>query len=167
MTTCKKTLIASALILGFSSMANAATATAVWTGEVPGSSPDEKIVITGLDGSTAPLVGAVFAEPDGTLTTSAIKMESRNYTGSAEDPIPGDLVDANWEVASAQITYDGRLVDGATLEVFIDGTSTAIGTEIPGTNSIETQLKQTAELPVSEVAETTVQASLTMMASSL
>ncbi|MCE9785935.1 hypothetical protein [Shewanella algae] len=163
----KKTLIASSLILGFSSIANAATATAVWTGEVPGSSPDTKIIITGKGGSLEALTGSVYANSDGTFTTGIIPMESHVYTGSAEDPVVGDLINVNWTISTKQVIYSGRIVDGANLEVIINGATVGYDDEISNEDIIETQLKQNAELPASEVAGTTVQAALTMIASSI
>ncbi|PML99397.1 hypothetical protein BCT63_20645 [Vibrio kanaloae] len=164
----KKTLVASALVLGFSSMANAATATAIWTGEVPGSSHDDKIIITGAGGSSEGFTGTLTAFEDGTFESSKVIMESHANTGSVEEPVVGELLDSNWTVSAADVGYDGRTVEGTVLKVNINGTEYSVGdslTEVA--NKLTIKLEQTAPLAAADVAETTAQASLTMLASAI
>ncbi|TKF73684.1 hypothetical protein FCV62_22100 [Vibrio kanaloae] len=164
----KKTLVASALVLGFSSMANAATATAVWTGEVPGSSHDDKIIITGPGGSNSGFTGTLTAFEDGTFHSTEVIMESRENTGTVETPEVGELLDANWTISAADVVYDGRPVDGTVLKVDINGTKYDVGDALADVaNRLTVKLEQTAPLAAADVAETTAQASLTMLASAI
>jgi hypothetical protein len=164
----KKSALASVLLMGMAANANAAdpaSATVVWTGLVPGSVASDSVIITGEDSSTLELTGQIVAEADGTFQTSNIVLEAHSNTAEAgAAPVIGALASANWTVHSMNATYDNAVQPGQTLEAYVDGNKVAKGDSVKSKQSISVSLKQTAALDSADVADTTVQASLTVMA---
>lgn len=164
----KKSALASVLLMGMAANANAAgpaSATVVWTGLVPGSIASDSVIITGKDSSLLELTGEIIAEADGKFQTSNIVLEAHSNTATAgNDPVIGALASANWTVHSMNATYDNLEQVGQTLEAYVDGSKVDLGDSVDGKQSISVSLKQTAELDAAEVADTTVQATLTVMA---
>ncbi|MEZ9156390.1 hypothetical protein AB4510_18840 [Vibrio sp. 10N.222.54.B12] len=164
----KKSALASVLLMGMAANANAAdsaSATVVWTGLVPGSIASDSLIITGEDSSTLELTGEIVAEADGTFQTSNVVLEAhKNTATSGAEPVIGALASANWTVHSMNATYDNAVQPGQILEAYVDGSKVAKGDSVDNKQSISVSLKQTAELDSANVADTTVQASLTVMA---
>lgn len=163
----KKSALASVLLMGMTVNANAAdpaSGTVVWTGLVPGSISSGSLIITGENSSMMELTGTIVAEADGTFQTSNVVLEAHENTGTADAPVIGELASANWTVHSMNATYDNVAQPGQTIEAYVDGTKVAKGETITGKESISVSLQQTAQLDSADVADTTVQASLTVMA---
>ncbi|MEZ8236621.1 hypothetical protein AB6C62_24310 [Vibrio splendidus] len=165
----KKSALASVLLMGMAANANAAdsaSATVVWSGLVPGSIASDSLIITGEDSSTLALTGTIVAEADGTFETSNVVLEAHNNTADEDggEPVIGALASANWKVTSMNATYNSAEQPGQTLEAYVDGSKVSKGETVGNKQFISVSLKQTAELDSTNVADTTVQASLTVMA---
>lgn len=144
--------------------ADPASATVVWTGMVPGSLASNSVIITGENGSLLELTGDVVAAADGKFKTSEIVLEAHKNSGDAASPTVGELALANWTVSDMNANYDNKQHPDQTLEAYVNGDKVAKGASVDGKETIKVFLKQTAELDSASVADTTVQASLTMMA---
>ncbi|MDC8855804.1 hypothetical protein [Shewanella algae] len=165
----KKGVLATVLTVGFSSIvpAYAATATLTWTGIVPGSSADDRIVITGENGSLSSISGTIIAQEDGTFTSDALVVESHKNTGTSSAPVIGELVDVNWKMTANTIRFDNKEVSNANLEVIVNGQKMSVGDVISAKNTLSTKVTQTAILSAADVAQATVQASVTLLAESI
>lgn len=163
----KKSVLASIVLMGMaaSAGANAASnATVVWSGTVPTANASDKLVITGQFGDLTSLTGVIKATSDGQFETNELVLESHANTGTAASPVVGDLASANWTLSNASITYDGLANAAQIIEVEVNGAAVAVGGEIKDVETISTKIKQTNALPEAEVGNTTVQATLTVMA---
>lgn len=163
----KKSVLTSVLLAGMAVTAgvNAASVTATWTGEVPESSADDQIVITGLGGSTADLRGTITSDEQGVFITDAIVLESHVNDGDATTPIVGALTAANWTVGEHTVKFDGMANPAQIVEVEVNGQTVTEGELIPSVETVSALVKQTASLPVAEVGGSSVQANLTLLAS--
>ncbi|MGY3925616.1 hypothetical protein [Aeromonas simiae] len=103
----KKTMLAMALAATAATVMAAddkASASAVWTGFVPGVVTDSAITITGRDGGQI-LDGTLLVLEDGSFTSTPVRLEARDY--DAVDGV-GDLVtNASWTVDGIQVLYSG------------------------------------------------------------
>lgn len=142
-------------------------ATAVWSGVVPGAAAGDNLIITGLGGSLEALTGALTPAADGTFTSETIVLEARqNISGDATAPDVGDLVAADWSIASSTVTYGGISNTDALLEVSIDGV--AVADTANAAASVETIGLSVAQTnPLTDVDGQTVQAAVTVLASEI
>ncbi|SUB90844.1 hypothetical protein [Photobacterium damselae] len=164
----KKTLLLSALVLSFSTVANAAdapeptsgdfsTADVQWVGHAK-VIPGNDITITGENGAIEPSDGALNVNADGSFETiTPVKLESRLYfdkdgDGSKE---AGDLFATNWTLNPAKpmtVTWGSNVVDGMDVKVK-DLLSSKQLTDTTGSNAAER-----VSLTVSNTSPTTVPA---------
>ncbi|MGR5357994.1 hypothetical protein [Vibrio chagasii] len=169
----KQNALTSLVLIGMATSAGAnaadATATVIWSGTVPASNASGAIVITGTGGDLTALHGTINSQSNGVFESDSIVLEAHaNDTGNggtAANPVVGALIQANWTLKDAVVTFDGMVNSAQAVEVNVNGSPLAVGEVVSGETTIRTVVKQTAELPESEVGGTSVQAAVTVMAS--
>lgn len=156
----KKTVFAlAALSISASAMAVNPTANIVWSGFVPGSVAGDSLIITGLAGQ-AIQNGQLIVATDGTFTSTAVTLEARKYEEATQTT--SDLVDADWTLTSAQVSYSGGASDDAVLEVSQSGQAWAVGSLVNSKNTLNLSVAQKQALPAT--AGGSVQAQVTLVA---
>lgn len=129
----KKTLLLSAMVLAFTSAANAAEAPVPSPGDVSSADiqwvghakiiPGNDITITGADGALEPNDGVLTVNADGTFTTkTAVQLESRLYFDADGDDVKeaGDLFATNWTLDAAKpitVTWGTNVTAGMDPQV--------------------------------------------------
>jgi hypothetical protein len=168
----KKAAMTSLVLAGMAmgTAANAATdptAVVVWTGKVPAINPGDTLIITGVSGSLDPVVGALAANQDGTFVAPTLMLEAHANDGSVDAPTVGALTEATWTVKAAGITYGGQAQVDQVAEVTINGAKLAINESTAAqSSSVSVSIAQTATLHA-DVSGLDVQASVTLMASTI
>ncbi|KOO12737.1 hypothetical protein AKJ18_22285 [Vibrio xuii] len=165
----KKSALSLFLVIGMTASTGAyanatANATTVWSGIVPTTSGTDKVIITGLAGDMTALNGTITPDTKGVFETDAIILEAHLNTGDAAAPVVGDLAAANWTLNDASVTYDGKANQAQSVEILINNSPVSVGDSISGEETITAKITQSAQLPEAEVSNTTVQASMTLMA---
>ncbi|MFM2657163.1 Uncharacterised protein [Vibrio owensii] len=169
----KKAALASLVFAGMaigSAQAADPTATLTWTGIVPDSNAGDTLLITGQGGSLEIQNGTITAQADGTFTSSSIVVEARtNTSGDAANPVVGDLADATWSVQNPTITYGGTFDPtlNENLIVFADGVQVTDNSDILGAQASTVSLAVGNDTPVADVEGGAVQASITVVASTI
>ena len=177
MTNLKKLTIAAAMTTCLMAATNASaadsadsadskvSATLLWHGTVPETGVSDRIIITGEGGDLAKVNGTIIAEVDGTFKSSSLIIEAHENTGtSAEEFEVGGLLDVNWTLKNASVTYGGADVKGAEVVVYLNDEEKTVGATVDEESSIKAAIHQTAELDASDVAGKAVAASITLMA---
>ncbi len=143
----------------------AATATVLWTGDVPSSVTDGSIIITGA-GQSNDLTGAIAPAIDGTFRSPAIRLESWEYK---EGAIGENMKAASWKVVSAKVNYDySAPTSPLDIDVYIDGAVVAEGAtvyETDGAKYIDVSIHQKTALD--DVEGTAAQASVNLEAKAI
>lgn len=152
--------IIAAMFSGAAMAANP-TKTLVWTGFVPSGQPGSDMIITGLAGQENIAKGLLNINEDGTFTSSTVTVESHVYDPAGKTI--GDLVDAKWTLASAEVLMGDTDLSAATLVVKGNDTDWTVGTELTApTNTVRVNIAQTAAL--TGVSGAAAQASVTLVA---
>ncbi|GAB7221062.1 hypothetical protein [Vibrio owensii] len=165
----KKAALTSLVLAGMaigSAQAADPTAVVVWTGKVPQLNAGDTLLITGLGGDLGPVTGTLSPNIDGTFISPILLLESHENTGTAEAPVVGDLVDAEWTLKAAEIKYDGFAQEDQVAEVEINGEVVALNGAVSGTSEIGVKISQTATL-AADVSGNDVQASVTLLATTI
>ncbi|HAV1390378.1 TPA: hypothetical protein ACF37V_004594 [Vibrio parahaemolyticus] len=117
-----------------------ATATANWQGQIPGIIQANGFVITGEDGALVTPIGQLMRAQDGTIVAPNIQLEARDNTGTAANPVVGELVSTTerddgaggtegrsieWTVADVAFYANGNPITGIEWSVQNDGTQLA------------------------------------------
>ncbi|QWZ78084.1 hypothetical protein [Aeromonas sp. FDAARGOS 1419] len=154
----KKSMLALALAFSASAMAANPTADIVWSGFVPGSVAGDELVITGLAGQDI-RNGQLIVSTDGSFTSTPVTVEARDY--DAGTSVIGDMVDANWTLSTAQVSYSGTSEVG-TLVVEANDAPWDIGSALNNEKTLNLTVKQATPVDVS--AGGSVQAQVTIVA---
>ncbi|MBO2639067.1 hypothetical protein [Shewanella algae] len=153
--------IIAAMFSGAAMAANP-TKTLVWTGFVPSGQPGTDMIITGLAGQENIAKGSLNINEDGTFTSSTVTVESHVYEPT--NKTIGELVDAKWTLASAEVLMGDTDLSTATLVVKGNDSDWVVGQELTGaaTNTVRVNIAQTTALI--GVSGAAAQASVTLVA---
>ncbi|WP_039986998.1 hypothetical protein [Vibrio owensii] len=168
----KKAALASLVLAGMamgSAQAADPKASLTWTGEVPGVTAGDTLVITGVGGVEQIEKGTITANSDGTFTSSSIILEAHTNDGTPEAPVIGALQAATWSVNSPSISYGGAFdpTYAQNLVVFADGVRVVDTTNLLGAQAETVSLAVANETAVDGVEGEAVQATLTVVASAI